>query len=75
MIKTVVIEQELVETPYPKLMISKDGNIVFMTSKGVGVMLHDVRNQWVDPQMGAIWDRWHMPNFRDFNGTLSLSNK
>lgn len=57
--------------PYPKLMISKDGDmIVLFARKNHGTVLWD---EEVEPgEHSTVWD---MDQFEDYNGTITLSNQ
>jgi len=56
--------------PFPKLMISEDGLIVLFTKPGLGIVLHEGGLN----SFGEYDNRWGMNYFRDYDGTLTLSN-
>ena len=56
------------EQPYPKLMISKGGQIVLMFSPRVGTLLEG------NGICGECVDYWEMGQFTDFDGSVELKN-
>lgn len=56
------------EKPFPKLMKSDDC-IVYMTEFGCGIAL--TNDDYIDI---GYDDEWIMDKFKDFNGTITLSN-
>ena len=59
------------ETPFPKLMISKNGNIVLMTSNEVGTLVKSADKIY---KPGKPNNGWIMAAFTDFHGTVTISN-
>ena len=51
-------------------MISEDGLIVLFTKPGLGIVLHEGGLN----SFGEYDNRWGMNYFRDYDGTLTLSN-
>jgi len=67
--KVEVNENKAVEKkPFPKLMVSGDC-IVYMIKARCGVALSN--DEYVALEYD---DEWIMSNFKDFNGTVTLSN-
>lgn len=73
MIKSVIDnKEENKELPFPKLMISKDtGMVVSFEKSGRGSVVNKGSCTWC---IGHISDAWFMPGFKDFHGSITLSN-
>lgn len=68
------VEETLVDKqiPYPKLMVAThDGEIVLFLHNRVGVVVGNP-NPW--HMIGYYSDEWFMHCFKDFHGTVTLSN-
>lgn len=57
--------------PYPKLMVGSSGRIVLFTSEGVGTALNNA-GAW--EQAGYFSKHWTKGKFKDFEGSITLSN-
>jgi len=60
---------------FPKLMIGTLGTIVLMVSYGVGFAIDS--NKKTDSkfkEIGSFHDKWQMEFFKDFEGSITLSN-
>lgn len=55
--------------PFPKLMISKDGDLVLFESEQKGMYL-----KGTNYEKPHYCNNWHMNNFKDFEGSITLSN-
>lgn len=62
-------KEEVKEKGFPKLMISGCGTVVLFTSNTYG---SQVSND--DGFIGTYSSGWNMSAFKDFNGTVTLSN-
>lgn len=62
-------KEEVKEKGFPKLMISHAGTIVFFHYEGSGIQI-----SLNDNFIGMYAKSWNMNNFKDFNGTVILSN-
>ena len=70
MIKVTVGEQKTQEAkPFPKLMKSKTGRIVFMLSDSTGFQLNKSSND--DPHFSRSWN---IGDFTDYNEPITLQN-
>lgn len=70
--KSIKYENEVLpEKKYPKLMISSNAVVLF-ESHGKGVAVHQITDG--SHFVGHITNSWVMENFKDFNGTIELSN-
>lgn len=58
------------EKPFPKLMISKDGSIIFFQRESLGICLQASNNSFFS-EVSHIWD---MELFQDFDGKVELEN-
>ena len=61
---TIGDEQELNVKPFPKLMISKMGTIVFFSKYDEGICI----------KRGKYLTTWDMSYFTDFTGSVTISN-
>ncbi len=69
--KSVVNQPQSVKT-FPKLMVSKMSNaVVFFYDDFKGIVVSDARNEY---GIGHHSTDWIMDNFKDFNGSITLSN-
>lgn len=66
----VKLEQKL-KYEYPKIMIAEDGVIVLFLEDRVGFVVGNPRE--FNP-IGYYSDWWIMDRFKDFTGTVTLSN-
>jgi hypothetical protein len=57
------------ELPFPKLMINKGGDVIFMTSSCDGVVVY---SGGYEPGYTA-WD-WDTSFLKDYSGTITLEN-
>jgi len=77
--KTKITKQTKQTKPFPKLMIDEDGDVFFMVLErkvigehlGQGVLIHSVSSF---ARVGAYSDVWDLSLFKDFDGTVELSN-
>ena len=69
---TVIPEETKKELPFPKLMIAEDGEIVLFSEEKVGVIVNTKINSFY--QIGEYSDDWHMNSFKDFYGSITMSN-
>ena len=58
--------------PFPKLMISELGKIVLFINLHKGMV---VANGDDEDEIGLYTDRWAIDVFKDFHGSVTLSNK
>jgi len=56
---------------YPKLMVNSKGLVVLMSNYNVGCVVREDSTY----SNGYSSERWDMNEFRDYNGTIELSNK
>ena len=69
--KATVTNMEKKTIPFPKLMQSNRGKIVFFSGPCVGILLHNAQSP------NLVWnfsDDWNMDAFFDFEGSITLSN-
>lgn len=58
------------EKPFPKLMISQKGNIIFMKDVSQGTIIHHI-----DPSVvGYYLENWDMDKLTDYNEPITLQN-
>lgn len=79
--KTKITKQTNQTKPFPKLMIDEDGDVFFMVLErkdkvsgeqlGQGVLIHSVSTF---SRVGAYSECWDLSTFKDFDGTVELSN-
>jgi len=77
--KTKITKQTKQTKPFPKLMIDEDGDVFFMVHErkvigehlGQGVLIHSVSPF---ARVGAYSESWCLSTFKDFEGTVELSN-
>lgn len=69
--KVTVNKAEVKEIQFPKLMISKDGNIVLFTELDVGTL---IKGEVGMNRGGDHYDGWNFENFHDYVGTITLEN-
>jgi len=73
--------------PYPKLMIDEDGDVFFMVLErkvggeqlGQGMLIAPLAGVLIDSvsplsRVGAYSEEWDLSLFKDFEGTVELSN-
>ena len=79
--KIKLTDNELIERPYPKLMVNTNNNlIVYMYGEGGDVGMGSGVTLYVDNStpnaltIGQCFDDWLLVNFTDFKGSLTLSN-
>lgn len=65
-------KKEVHETPFPKLMITKKGTLVLFYDKNVGTCMVSIDS---NSEVGRFDTDWDMSSFKDFNGSITLSNK
>jgi hypothetical protein len=58
--------------PFPKLMRSENGQIVFFLKPGEGTLLYRVKNGLVD--VGEFVNNWATGNFTDYNEPITIQN-
>jgi hypothetical protein len=70
-VKSLVVEGEAkTKKPYPKLMRGRNtGVIVLFYDEDQGVAVGPGKYHPL-----GTWQRWHIPHFTDFDGTVTLSN-
>ena len=68
----VIYNDEKKEKPFPKLMITDGGTLVYFKSPCVGQCL--ANNAGGDSSSGDISYSWLMGTFKDFNGKITLEN-
>lgn len=56
---------------YPKLMVDGNENIVLFTSSDEGTL---ISSKGCPEDVGHYSELWVMSEFKDFNGTVTLSN-
>lgn len=59
------------EINFPKLMISSKDLIVLFTEPEIGTVVFSSNGLH---SVGEHYEGWLMPNFKDFNGVVELSN-
>jgi len=77
--KTKITKQTKQTKPFPKLMIDEDGDVFFMMLErkvsgeqlGTGLLIHPVSTF---SRVGAYSESWDLSLFKDFDGTVELSN-
>lgn len=76
MIKSVIENKEVKkELPFPKLMITKKGKVVLFYRKDHGAIVCYKAPHDSDEEIGYISDKWIMSSFKDFHGSITLSNE
>lgn len=69
--KAIITTKNTTQKPFPKLMISDDGRVVYFQKPKTGVLIYE-------PNVTELqWDydnSWIMECFDDFEGTIILSN-
>lgn len=60
------------EKPFPKLMCTSDGYVVFFLQKNEGICLQKAASSC--DKVGNYSEGWNMDGFTDFNGSITLSN-
>lgn len=64
------------EKPFPKLMISKSGRIVYFISTGKGLQLNYHKDSTYEENRVPNWDDcWDMRNFTDYNEPITIQNQ
>lgn len=72
MITSKTESKKQLRTGYPKLMMSDRGTVVLMMECGVGPVVHvGLMSTHV---VGHFSDEWDMGKFRDYNGSVVLTN-
>lgn len=64
--------KSVVAMPFPKLMKAKSGAIVLFRRPQCGTVIEPGSSP---SNTGQYYDDWYMDDFKDFHGTLRLSNK
>ncbi len=84
--KTKITKQTKQAKPFPKLMIDEDGDVFFMVlerkvsgeqlGQGMLIQATKVLIDSVSPfsRVGAYSEEWDLSLFKDFEGTVELSN-
>jgi hypothetical protein len=68
----VEIEEVKKDKKYPYIGISDNNNqIVLFTSYQTGITLHNGNS---DNKIGDFYDCWHEDRFKEFKGSITLSN-
>jgi predicted transcriptional regulator len=63
---------EYLAKPFPKMMETDDGLLVYFTEPDKGHVIQDnTRRSW---SYGQKSEKWSMCNFTDFEGVVELSN-
>lgn len=76
MIKSVIDNKEVKkELPFPKLMIADCGKVVLFSEKERGVTVLSGKNNFESDEVGHISNEWNMVAFKDFHGSITLSNE
>ena len=57
--------------PFPKLMIGNRGEVVLFAEAGNGMVVHQGDSY---RQIGYCYGIWHMPDFFDYTGSITLGN-
>jgi hypothetical protein len=57
--------------PFPKLMHSNCGKIVYFSGSGIGILLYNSTYKSLEWDFSDAWD---MDVFFDFEGSITLSN-
>lgn len=70
--KTTLTFGDFPKQDYPKLMQSKDEMIVLFTEENEGTVLHQGKDCY--HELGRFSETWAMEGFKDFYGTLELTN-
>lgn len=60
------------ELPFPKLMVSNNGNVVLFVNSQEGFCVYS--SPEFDRLFG-LYDTWNISDFTDFNGSITLSNE
>ena len=60
------------DKPFPKLMSTKNGYVVFFVEDGKGLCLA-IPSGFQD-KIGDFDEAWNMAGFTDFEGSITLSN-
>jgi hypothetical protein len=58
--------------PFPKMMITEDGLIVYFTDSQSGIVVRDNSKQ--EYGFGCLSCAWHSACFTDFKGVIELRN-
>lgn len=66
------VVSENVEMPFPKLMATRDGDVVLFSKKHKGTVI--INESGIYPH-GYYSDGWTMEYYTDFHGTITLSNQ
>lgn len=69
--KSIITTNNVTTTPFPKLMITDDGMIVYFKQDSYGQVIHQGKGLWEE---GCISGGWDMDSFHDFPGSVTLSN-
>jgi hypothetical protein len=59
----------IVELPFPKMMINKVGDVVFMTSSCAGIVVYSGGYG-----LGYTASNWNTSYLKDYSGTITLEN-
>jgi hypothetical protein len=77
MINCKIVKSDDDSNGFPKLMRGSEGSIVLMDSQAFGEGSGMVIAVDADgcPPIGFYSSKWNMDNFKDFKGSIELSNK
>jgi len=62
------------DKPFPKLMISKFGSVVFFRRPTYGFLLAICKDDNQEQELAQNPEGWIMEHFTDFEGSITLSN-
>ena len=67
--KTEVKKIEVMKSdlPFPKLMSTKEGSIVFFQEEKQGIVVFKSKNCYASWGVGSYFDDWRMPSFKDLS--------
>lgn len=69
--KITTTNKEDVEIPFPKLMLSDTGNLVWLSKENCGMVVKSSNGEY---EVGYYSETWVMPVFEDYDGQVTLSN-
>lgn len=72
MITSKTESKKQLRTGYPKLMMSDGGTVVLMVECGTGFVVH--KGLMSSRSLGEFTDEWNIDKFRDYNGSVVLTN-
>lgn len=70
---TLGAEAPQTEKPFPKLMITKDGTLVFFYKSECGFLLTKNSKDTI-LNVGEYYDNWLMEKFTDYNEPITIQN-